>query len=102
MRGGSESKAHMPRTLAEAFAASTGTTLEGNLLSDDAEEHIQHFGNRLNRSLRDTGDLNLEVDMPQVMKDLCGLEGSELGACHAARVTKTGSNVPAVMLTPSD
>ena len=32
VRGESEGKAHMLRTLAEAFAASTGTTLEGNLL----------------------------------------------------------------------
>ena len=48
MRGESEGKTHMPMTLAEAFAASTGTSLEGNLLTDDAEAFTQHFGNRTN------------------------------------------------------
>ena len=49
VRGESQGKAHMPPTLAEAFAASMGMTLEGNLLTDDAEAFAQHFRNRIMR-----------------------------------------------------
>ena len=99
MRGESEGKAHMPRTLAEAFAASTGTTLEGNLLADDAEAFTQHFGNLINATSHRSDGADLELEEPELMKELRLLGRSEPGAYYAARTT-TGGNVSAVMCPP--
>ena len=100
VRGESEGKAHMPRTLAEAFAASTGTTLEGNRLTDDAGAFTQHFGNRINATSHRSDGADLELEEPGLMKELRLLGRSEPGAYYAARTTKTGGNVSAVMFPP--
>ena len=67
VRGESEGKAHMPRTLAEAFAASTGTTLEGNLLTDDAEAFTQHFENRIDATSHRADGADLELEEPELI-----------------------------------
>ena len=100
VRGESGSKAHMPRTLTEAFAASTETTLEGNLLTDDAEGFTQHFGNRLNATSHRSDGADFESEEPELMKELRLLGRSEPGAYYVARATKTGGNVSAVMFPP--
>eukprot|EP00972_Heterocapsa_arctica_P041819 6164993-Heterocapsa_arctica.AAC.1 len=102
VRGESEGKAHMPRTLAEAFAASTGTTLEGQLLSDDAEQFTQQFENSVRASTcsTDTSECPNAFDKPESLIAVLDLGRSDLGACYAARTTKSGSHTPAVLLLP--
>ena len=100
VRGESGGKAHMLRTLAEAFAASTGTTLEGNLLTDDAEAFTQHFGNRVYATSHRSDGADFELEEPELMKELRLLGRSEPGAHYAARATKTGGNASAVMFPP--
>ena len=97
VRGESEGTARMLRILAEAFAVSTGTTLEGNLLTDGAEVFTQHFENRINATSHRSDGADLELEEPELMKELRLLGRSEPGAYHAARTTKTGGNVSAVM-----
>ena len=42
-----EEKAHMPKTLAEAFAAATGSSINGAELSDNADQYTQQFVNNM-------------------------------------------------------
>ena len=89
----------MPRALAEASAASTGTTLEGNLLTDDAGAFAQHFGNRINATSHRSDGADLELEEPELMKEFRHPGRSEPGAYYAARTT-TGGNVSTVVFPP--
>ena len=51
VREGAEDKGHMPKTLAEASEAATGTSINGVELSDNAFQYTQQFVNNMATSI---------------------------------------------------
>ena len=78
VRGEAEDKTHMPKTLGEAFAAATGTAIDGVMLNDNADDYTQQFVNSAHMRV----DPIHEVDRPSVLDSVL------VASCVRAQVIK--------------